>query len=445
MRKYTLKAASFLLIALILLTTFQTNSFIAVAEQSKENNRNNSEDFNSKKREEYGLSTDAFTIRKLIEKYDGEKIIYEDFYMTVEEKKELDSRFSHQNEFVPKVKEKAKELLTEDDFGGLYVSQEEGGILYVGVKNLNKKNNDRLNGIKNEYKDETKVKFIDMKHSEKELTIILDKIQNKWSTYAIKGIGLQYTSLDTINNKIEIGLINNTAEAQQLFRDEYGDLFIFYKTEPSVHKEEGDTSTYVNPMQGGTNLHNYTAGNNCSAGFAAKSNAENLYWMVTAGHCYGTGALNVVYHPTQSSTNKLTLGVAVGNVRNSGKVDAMLIGVGLRSQLSNKLYYQYVGSKTLTSYATGSSEYVGQHVCIASRSNDSCGTILSTSLNYDDQTDITAANYTAIPGDSGGTIFGNGVLFGVHEGDQQLSGSTVEGYTQVENILTYFDISPILD
>ncbi|MBD8499264.1 S1 family peptidase [Paenibacillus arenosi] len=440
-------------ISLVIIFTLILVNSVAFAEPEKQNiqenkakvkiEKNDNINYNIGKRKMLGLDSEKSTVEKIVLQSNTENVTYEDFYLTVEEKEILDRRFKHQNEYIPKLKQSAIRALTEEQFGGIYVNQEEGGVVYIGIKEMAKSNKDNLSFIKEIYGDTSNVKFINTRYSEEELLQTADALFNSKSLLSDAGIEIQYTALDTINNVVEVGLINNTEENQKYLIEKYGDKLTFYTADPSDFQNEGDQVTATNPVQGGVQILNDTAQKLCSVGFSAKSNAGE-HFLVTAGHCYGNGSLNTFYHPDKAHSNKIIAGGHIQHVKNSGNVDAMLIGVH-KDFVTNKVYFQYVGSKSLTSYAKDSSEFVGQHVCIASRSNDTCGTILSTSLSAGPNTNLTAASYMAIGGDSGGTIFGNSVLHGVHTGNGSLSGNAVEVYSQVEHILKHFNIVPILN
>ncbi|UOQ48119.1 S1 family peptidase [Gracilibacillus caseinilyticus] len=90
-------------------------------------------------------------------------------------------------------------------------------------------------------------------------------------------------------------------------------------------------------------------------------------------------------------------------------------------------------------------DYVGQTVCVAGYHNYSprCGEIVDTSYSKSNLYDMRRADYYAVPGDSGGTVYSgeSGLLMGIHQGN----GGDYEVYTQVHNIISEFGIYPYLD
>ena len=80
---------------------------------------------------------------------------------------------------------------------------------------------------------------------------------------------------------------------------------------------------------------------------------------------------------------------------------------------------------------------------------DSCGTLLSKNKSgywgsnntwFDN---LRVANYISDGGDSGGTIYSNSTLKGVHKGSFEENGTTYRAYSHVTNVASRLKLTPV--
>jgi hypothetical protein len=118
-------------------------------------------------RKEFGLDKDIRKIQqdRNIGKYGVS--------LSLDEEKELIERFDFQDKTIPLIKEKLKKIVNEDYT--IYIDQENGGIINVGLKSIKQD----LTEIENLFPDKSKLKFKVVKFSESELERIHENIWNK--------------------------------------------------------------------------------------------------------------------------------------------------------------------------------------------------------------------------------------------------------------------------
>jgi hypothetical protein len=396
-------------------------------------------EYNIQKRKMLGLNSDLSYVKNLLINESTRKANKQDIYLTEEEGKYLEKRFNELDEKVPKI---INYLVTnlEDEYGGLYVKQDEGGVLYICIKDFSDKHLQVVKDINDIFGNPENVRFIKVKYSEVELNKVHNRIFENIKTHELQGIRILSIATDTLENEVEVGIIGDTETSRNLLKRTYGDMLnIFESTEDMITNDA--KSNVINPVQGGIKIKNTTNGSTCSAGFSAVK-VGGYYYIVTAGHCADGG------YYTFAQPSDLTSGyyyIGASNLRRySGDVDALLIQTS-SSITSNKVYFFNQGDELLTSFQPESNEYVGQYVAVSGQFSTSWGLVGSINVSKGVLTNLTAANYTAIPGDSGGTIFNdyNGQLFGIHQGNATVNGQAAEVYTQVENILDHFGIGAI--
>ncbi|MBW5448981.1 hypothetical protein GE107_23360 [Cohnella sp. CFH 77786] len=126
-------------------------------------------EYNIKKRMELGFKSDSDYVKGLLEKKNQQDLVLHDFYMTLDEEKEFKERLAFLNERIPQVKAQLKTAFGDDNFGGLFVKQNEGGVLYVRIKGINNTSNLEIEKTTRLFGKPEKIKFIDAKFSEEEL------------------------------------------------------------------------------------------------------------------------------------------------------------------------------------------------------------------------------------------------------------------------------------
>ncbi|WP_145925816.1 hypothetical protein [Bacillus weihaiensis] len=258
--------------------------------------------------------------------------------------------------------------------------------------------------IKKIYKDDSKIKFKQMKKSEKELRSLNDEIRLDKDNLAKEGIAINTLVTDGETNKVIIGIYPLTEEAKKKLLTKFNSDEVEI-VEDNGEFEEARTSKY-RPLQGGLNIDNIESGKGyCTHGFSA--NSSSWYYGITAGHC---GSANDRFNQGGSYYGKGYIS------KNSGNVDAVAITYGQSSYSSNDNY----AATDFSSWQDESEEYVVQSVCMnGSYSGVRCGEITSTYYSIRNHYDMPAADYYS-----------------------QGGGST-KAYTQIENFVNSFNLSPV--
>lgn len=391
-------------------------------------------------RSEMGLNYDRGYVNDLIDK---KRLPISNKYGVVlspSEETDLNNRLLFQEKNTPRIAQYIKENLKDENFGAWYIDQKNGGKYKIGLKKINNiaSHKDNLNKLL----DSEAVEFYEVKYTEKELEELHNRI---------------FSSIDELkkNSNISIDLIvtNVITEKVEIYVSPFNDnvvtaLNAIYGgdmldiSESTGNHDDSRTATH-DPLQGGIEIYSYDANSTCSTAFNATQG--NAKYVVTAGHCGSVG--NAFYQGSNS------IGLMAKKYQGD-ETDAALIGTNVNLGYSSKVYTGSSYGGTLTSWQDSSDDVVGESVCVSGyKTGVSCGTIQSRSasgtvggISY---SNLRSASYTSEGGDSGGTVYYNGVLKGVHKGTLTNNNRV---YTQVEWALkrlsgstTSIDVYPILN
>ncbi|MEO2074424.1 MAG: S1 family peptidase [Bacillus sp. (in: firmicutes)] len=355
-----------------------------------------------KYREEMGLDTNVDYIKEIINKKENKKSKeVHGVWLSNEEFNEIENRIKLQKENVPIIKEYLTNSLGSEIFGGMYINQSEGGRVYIGVtKNINELKDEIIDHVYSLYPDKSKIKFIRVTKTEKQLDTLHEKIWLEKDKLINQDIEILTLSTNFPNQTVDIAVKSITPVVKTKLTELYGENINIFEGSPAIKEAR---STYTRPLIGGLEIYNSDVGW-CSGGFTA---AINGYWhYITAAHC------------GKSTGSYMQGGYVFGTISKyklTGNIDAVAIYLPTQSHGSNGVY----GSSNLTSYTKNASESVGDYVCKSGRTTgNTCGTIKSTNYSVSswNNTDLTATSYTSDAGDSGATVYNSSTLKGIHTG-----------------------------
>jgi len=194
------------------------------------------------------------------------------------------------------------------------------------------------------------------------------------------------------------------------------------------------------PLRGGSRLYINTSQPQCTTAFNARSNSDNKWYMMTAGHCGAIGTVFTAYQP--GTGNFHTVG-AVHN-RSAGANDYSIVTINNVAGWNprNWVYVHASGDTvldpdyTITNTATSP---VGTRVCISgSTSGTDCGDVVE--INWNGSGGFARAQYCSDGGDSGGAVYSGHNARGIHIGvvaghDGDCLNALFQGITEAANNL----------
>lgn len=378
-------------------------------------------------RKEFGFTADLNEVLEISSNY---KNINNEFGVPLspDEIENLKGRQDIQDRILPNVQATLMTNLKKEDYS-IYIDQKDNGKIVVKLKDFNNnidkvKNNIEKKITKSNLND---IKFENANYTEDELDIIAEIILKDAKSHKVK---IDSVSVDTINEKLIIGLINYQQENAL-------ELLEFYKEYPiEVIKvdEPGDHRT----AYGGERL-DKSRGGSCSAGYYAKKGTS--YFLITAGHCSRTwDGQEATYHYSDVyDYNGDKLG-SVNNIGYGGSIDALTISVS--SSKANRTVNINGGLRNMTSYEQRDADVVGQTVCMVGQYNSTCSTLKSKNVSYSRDgswfSRLRGSSYSTQGGDSGGTVYSSFKYLGINKG----SGGGYSGnYTQIGEINTLWGLT----
>lgn len=387
-------------------------------------------------RKEFGLETDIEKIKLLNKDIKLQEESNFEVPLTKAEEKKLEERFKIQNEYIPKIKRLLDEKYGSENFT-LYINQENQGEIVIKLKKINnhKKTTAQKNSMINELKGVGPMfsyAIEDSTYSETDLNNISEQI---WKKKGQQSLDIDSTSVDVINEKVIVGIINYTLEKEQTIKSAYEDfpLEVIQIDSPDNHR-----SAY-----GGEKISN-NRGYSCSAGYYAKSG--NNHYLITAGHCsrtYSGGKATLHYSDTYKY-GTTTLG-KVSSIRYGGSMDALSISVGASNANSNVNINGAV--RKMTSSQARNGDTVGQSVCRVGYASgkSQCGTLKSKNVSYSIDgasfSGLRGSNLSSTKGDSGGTVYNSFQYLGITKGT---GGGHTHVYSQIGNINAELGLSTYL-
>lgn len=355
---------------------------------------------------------------------------------TVLENEELDrlnNRLNKLDEIVPKIKEKMKKE-SNTEFGGIIVKQEEGGKIYIGIKEKDKKLK-TLSEIKSTFSYED-INLFEVEYSESELIAARDKLLEHAYKLQEQNIYVYSIDIEIENNNLSIGLKEATNLSEEYLKEILGE--IPFTTFNTIQPENTSRQSMIRPLQAGLRLYNVNGGGCTSAFNAYVNNSEGTaYYLLTAGHCgnkhdpFTQGGGGIGYMTKRFNANNADAG-----------------GIPIIS--AYKTHYVYgvsSNSYEITSIQRKTEDYVGQSVCFAGSYSNSqiCGTIKSTNWsgyflggNYFYNLRMTSQNN--ISGDSGSPVYERGKAMGIAKGT---TGSNMV-YSHIDYVISSLGLTSIL-
>ncbi len=374
-----------------------------------------------------GLESSESYTKSILEKKNDRNSVFEfGMYLTKEEADNLNKRFEHHNEYIPKVLNYIETNVDPDLFAGSYIDQKADGILYIGlVKN---KNTERIQKqLEKIYVQDDKINFYFTEYSLKELEELHQKINQDISELEKFDIIVNRVETDEINNRVNIGIKDVNSSKIKYLKERYG--------EP-IHIFEDESNYEPTGTAGGVEIRP----EGCSTGFSARRGST--YFIVTAGHCS-----NGYYSQSWYLANGVFLGTMyIDDVKVGGSVDAGLITVS-PSKTDSRVYYNGRFLTLRGFYNNGGP--VNMRVCNAGFKTNKCGYITnnSVSAHYDNHPSLYNLIETSIytdRGDSGGPLFTEGTtnyLVGISSGRFPKRQTSI--FTKISPIINEFNITPI--
>ena len=303
-----------------------------------------------------------------------------------------------------------------DYYGGIYINDDSTNLI---IQIIREKINDTgfsniLNNFINE-NNEIKIEYVE--NSYNDLLRTYNNIQsynNNSICNTIINHEIEYTGsyVDVINNKIIVGYDNtNLPKEQRLTQEkEFINKIKRNTDKPNIIVfQNSPKGTEQIDLKGGQEL--FINGiSTCSMGYRAKLNGKNGY--VTAGHC----------------VNGYTANVASGTVKKyqySGTVDASFIETNsLYNPLNDLMYtsafYSKLNTNTPNLYVGSAIAHVGK--TSGYKEGKIKSLFYSKVFGNTEFKSLILADYEALAGDSGGTVFvpassaGTVPLVGIHKG-----------------------------
>lgn len=242
-------------------------------------------------RKEFGLEIDIEKIKTLNQNIKLHEESNFEIPLTKIEEEELEERFKIQNEYIPKIREFLNKKYKNEDIT-LYINQENKGEIIIKLKNdsEHKKTTGQRDSMVNELKSVGPMfsyKVENSTYSESDLDNISEQI---WEKKERKNLDFDSTSVDVINERVIVGIIDYTLEKEQKIKSVFQDfpLEVMQIDPPDNHGSAHGGEKIVN-----------SRGYSCSAGYYAKSGSN--YYLITAGHCsrtYASGKATLYYSDT---------------------------------------------------------------------------------------------------------------------------------------------------
>lgn len=177
----------------------------------------------------------------------------------------------------------------DDNYAGLYVDQEHGGIIHIGFHSIPQK--DELNKVRDILGEDVEVEYDEVKYSKEdldkvveELSVNIDRFEKNVasisSSFKDQSVIVGYTEDESeAKDSIEKGL--NKKSIRKMTIDE--SLIKFEQTE-KIEPKIDRAQIKVRPVPGAAQM-NYSGSGFCTNGFSAKDSNSSTYFLVSAGHC----------------------------------------------------------------------------------------------------------------------------------------------------------------
>lgn len=430
--KVTIFAVTILVILSITLSPSASKTYANDSDEKSNDLSQEVLDKNVDYREKFGLKTDSDFVEGLAsenynktEQEQPDKELKGQIYLTSQEYDDIKERWSELDKAVDEIRE-FSDNNWQDKFAGLWVDQEEGGTIHIGVNSPDNEVSEEAKGkIKELYYKPDKVEFYKADFSKDELHDMSKKIYgNRDMLEKEYDINIDSISTDLKNQRLIVRMENSTSDKKQIVKDLYDEDMITFDS-PQKGGDDASRTDKQHPLWGGLAL-----SPDCTIGFTAEDRSSSDTYAITAGHCD-----NTTY--SQGGEN---IGDTVER-KNSGSVDAQTISIA--SSNTSPWVFDGASPHQLKNWEKAGEGYEGQHVTMSGRSGNHHGevtdTYFNTSINGTSFTNLTAADYSRQGGDSGGTIYNGSTLVGTHKGYK----GSQSVYVKVSNIVAEYQIDPV--
>jgi hypothetical protein len=345
-------------------------------------------------RESMGLESDLDVVKEIVADPANQKATEKyGVALTKDEVAELERRVAVQENYAPKVKTQAEKTLGKSGFAGMYIDQQAGGVLKVGVvgnatpASLSKQVDDAVPAS-------VDVEYFQAKHSLAELERLHEAVNNQMESLDKKGVTIVSVETDVKENVVRVGVKELNKKTEALVKKAFASDAIELVESDFVDPAR---TTWRGYLEAGLEIR--SSGGICTSNIAARSGSA--YYLISAAHCGGLG--------TSFSQGGVNIGsVALRNYGNNADVLAIRIN---SAYATNYLYLNSTRARTITSVQSVSGDFVGENVCKSGRTTGvTCGQITST--NFTTRFSDGAVHYRqrqatfyAQPGDSGGPVY----------------------------------------
>lgn len=327
-----------------------------------------------------------------------------------------------------KVGEFVTQLETNPNYAGLVIDQKRDGVLviyWVGSDQLPQR---ALATLPSTAAYEVR----SVGRSEAELRSLQAKVDHDTPDLRSAGIYVVLTAVDTLTNRLRIGVVGLTTASKLSLEATYGS---------AVEVEEGSTLTpgtctgrtnCGSPIKGGLSIHG--GGATCTSGFLGKALGGSQRYVITAGHCLDASGLNAYWYH-----NTTLLGDSSWeDYFNGTQADVGVINYS--EPLSKNLVFGsgITNIRSMTSIYTEAQQTLGATICRSGQTSGyTCGQVTVRNLTGTDPNgytiyDLYAADFPSSSGDSGAPmIYGNS------------AGGVVHGTWTAYNYTTYATLDRI--
>jgi concanavalin A-like lectin/glucanase superfamily protein len=365
----------------------------------------------------FGLRSDDAHIRDLRRRQTGTVMAY-GIRMTRDEEQALSSRFAQLDELKRAIQRYVSQM-PASEFGGMFIDQQAGGLLYLEVTTGAKRHADRLAAIV-PYAHRLRVATVQTTAGE--LDVTHSRVVHDIRRLRRKGIRISSVATIYRDNVVEIGVKPKTRAAVALLKRRYGASHV--DVVPALPAGSQSRLDEPPPWRGGYALRDTpTSGDTCTMGFSAYRYEGTVvhYYQLTAGHCAPAGIPEGAgkYH---SSTfvgtiieNSLAI-TATPPPRTPyayASSDSASIAI-TSSNRSNRIYHETDPSARVTQVQALDSDVEGEFVCQSGKESlVQCGYITSRDYSRESEYNpnvyllhLRRANYARDEGDSGAPVFG---------------------------------------
>ncbi|QDS33743.1 hypothetical protein [Brevibacillus brevis] len=208
-------------------------------------------------------------------------------YVTPFDEDEFWDRMETQKRIPDLIKYLEKEF--DDNYAGIYVDQENGGIVHIGFYSIPQK--EELNKVEDILGEDVEVEYDEVKYSEEDLDKVVEEISlsidkseenivNISSSFKDQSVIVGYTEDESeAKDSVEKSLSKKSIRKMDL--DE--SLIKFEQTE-KIEPKIDRAQIKVRPVPGAAQM-NFSGSGFCTNGFSAKDSNSSTYFLVSAGHC----------------------------------------------------------------------------------------------------------------------------------------------------------------